>query len=106
MVWKLRCDCDKRIAVEINSQSLFLELKKFFEKQVENGIFIEEKNKAPFYVWKRGEIEKEYYASKWYRCKICGCLWEFEYPDFPAKGFVRKYENGIYTGKKVVEKKD
>lgn len=106
MVWKLMCDCDERIAVEINSQSLFLELKKFFETQVEKGIFIEEQKKVPFYVWKKGAKEKEYYASKWYRCKTCGCLWEFEYPDFPAKGFVRKYKNGVYTGKEVIDNKD
>ena len=32
-----------------------------------------------------------------YKCNVCGCLWEFEYPDFPAKGFVRKFENGKYA---------
>ncbi|MCM1501031.1 MAG: hypothetical protein NC124_21445 [Clostridium sp.] len=100
---KKMCDCDERIGVEIDSQSLFLKLKKFFETQVDDGIFIEEQVVEPFYVWKRGVIEKKHYASKWYRCKICGCLWEVDYPDFPAKGFVRKYENGIYTGKTVIE---
>lgn len=30
----------------------------------------------------------EWYANKWYRCNKCGTLWEFNYPDFPAKGFV------------------
>lgn len=103
MVWKLMCDCDKRFEVDINSQKLFFQLKKFFESQVKNGIFVEDEKKEPFYVWKKGRREQKYYATKWYTCKKCGCLWEFEYPDFPARGFVRKYENGIYTGKKVVE---
>ncbi len=39
----------------------------------------------------------KWYATKWYKCNSCGCLWEFNYPDFPAKGFVKKYENGKYT---------
>ena len=31
----------------------------------------------------------------------CGCLWEFKYPDFPAKGFVRKFADGIYHQKEI-----
>ena len=44
------------------------------------------------------EVKDEYkwYADKWYKCKCCGTLWEFRYPDFPAKGFVRKFEDGVY----------
>ena len=49
MVWKLMCDCDKRFEVDINSQKLFFQLKKFFESQVKNGIFVEdEKNHFMF----------------------------------------------------------
>ena len=36
------------------------------------------------------------YADKWYKCKCCGTLWEFLYPDFPMKGFVRKFPDGKY----------
>ena len=47
------------------------------------------------------EVKDEYkwYADKWYKCKCCGTLWEFSYPDFPAKGFVRKFEDGVYYPK-------
>ena len=39
-----------------------------------------------------------WYADKWYRCNACGTLWEFQYPNFPAAGEVRKFEDGIYPG--------
>lgn len=99
MVWKLECDCNERIGIEVDSIKIFKELKIFFDTQAEMGIFIEEKNKEPFYVWKNGKEEKKWYATKWYRCQQCGCLWEFDYPDFPTQGFVRKFENGIYYKK-------
>ena len=96
MVYPLDCDCDERIGIEINSWKLFQEMKSFFEGQVQNGIFVEEIPKQPYYIGKgvRGVIE--WYATKWYRCKSCGCLWEFDYPDFPTRGFVRKFPDGIY----------
>ena len=98
MVWGIKCDCEERIGIDINSQKLFEELKRFFEKQEKLGIMQEDEKKEPFYVWKEGKEEKKYYATKWYRCVKCGCLWEFQYPDFPAIGFVRKYADGIYVG--------
>ena len=75
---------------------LFQELKEFFDSQVKAGIFIEEDVKIPFYIWKGNGEEKEWYATKWYKCLQCSCLWEFDYPDFPASGFVRKFDDGIY----------
>jgi hypothetical protein len=29
-------------------------------------------------------------ADKWYRCQVCGSLWELVRPDFPTKGIFRK----------------
>lgn len=98
MVYPLKCDCNERIGIEINSMKLFKELKSFFEGQAQRGIFIEENPKLPFYTY-TGQGDKdtmEWYATKWYRCKCCGCLWEFDYPDFPSRGFVRKFPDGIY----------
>lgn len=96
-----QCDCDERIGIEINSYQLFQELKKFFEEQVRNGIFLDIPVKLPYfcgYGLKLEEVRDEYkwYADKWYKCKYCGTLWEFKYPDFPAKGFVRKFSDGEY----------
>ena len=45
----------------------------------------------------------KWYADKWYKCNVCGTLWEFRYPDFPTRGFVRKFPDGKYTGKEVVK---
>ena len=77
------------------------ELKRFFEKQVEDGIFCDVPVELPYfcgYNLKPEEVRDEFkwYADKWYKCKKCGTLWEFKYPDFPAKGFVRKFSDGEY----------
>ena len=98
----MKCDCDERVGIQINSMAMFEELQEFFSKQTEDGIFQKEEPSRPFYVWKSRSRTVEYYASAWYRCKVCGCLWEFEHPDFPARGFVKKYEDGIYTGTEIV----
>ncbi len=98
----MKCDCAERIGIQINSMALFEELQEFFSSQVNDGIFQKEKPERPYYVWKSTSQTVEYYATAWYRCRACGCLWEFEHPDFPARGSVKKYEDGIYTGTKTV----
>ena len=92
------CDCNERIGIKINSYDLFIELKNYFEEQTEKGIFKDVPVEKPYfqgYNLPLDEIRDEYkhYADKWYKCKCCGTLWEFKYPEFPAKGFVRKFEN-------------
>ena len=102
----IKCDCDERIGIEINSYQLFLELKTFFEEQVKKGIFLDVPVEKPYfqgYNLPLDEIRNEYkwYADKWYKCRSCGNLWEFKYPDFPAKGFVRKFKEGQYQTKET-----
>ena len=99
----IRCDCAERIGIEVKTWKEYEELKCFFEKQVKNDIFVEELAAQPYYIWKNRNRKIGYYATKWYRCRSCGCLWEFEYPDFPANGFVKKYSDGIYSGTTVIE---
>lgn len=91
MVSMITCDCEERIDTKINSVKKFDELKEFFNHQVAMGIFVEIPVAEPNYIGhdKNGKAI-EWYADKWYRCNSCGTLWEFEYPDFPAVGFVRK----------------
>ena len=101
----MKCDCEERVETEINSYQLFEDLKKFFGEQVERGIFLDIPVTEPYfcgYHLKSEDIKEDYkwYANKWYRCKDCGILWEFQYPDFPAKGFVRKFEDGVYHPQK------
>ncbi|MDR2977779.1 MAG: hypothetical protein LBV19_10920 [Streptococcaceae bacterium] len=91
------CDCSEREGVEINSYQLFLDLKAFFEGQTAKGIFEDIPVETPSYVgYSELSGPMEWYAEKWYRCKSCGTLWEFQYPDFPAKGEVRKFSDGVY----------
>ncbi|MDO5539030.1 MAG: hypothetical protein Q4F83_02995 [Eubacteriales bacterium] len=96
----IKCDCKERIGIEIKSYRMFDELKDFFEKRVTEGIFEDIPVEAPHYIGydSTGKAMK-WYANKWYRCKVCGVLWEFDYPDFPAIGFVRKFEDGVYGSK-------
>lgn len=96
----IKCDCDERVGIEINSYQLFENLIDFFRKQVEKGVFIDIPVEKPHYVgYDSNGKPHEWYANKWYKCKVCGTLWEFDYPDFPAKGFVRKFSNGKYRAK-------
>ncbi|XCP84985.1 hypothetical protein ABXS75_18470 [Roseburia hominis] len=96
MVCKLDCDCDERIEINITSIKELEKVKEFFSQQIKQGIFVEEIPQKPYYVWKERDRVKEWFATKWYRCLKCGCLWEVNYPDFPAKGFIRKFSDGIY----------
>lgn len=102
MAQQLKCDCCDRIATSVNSFKIFEELKAFFDNQVNKEIFKEITPEVPYYSWKNNDGKMEWYATKWYICNSCECLWEFNYPDFPAKGFVRKFPDGIYKPSKVV----
>lgn len=89
------CECNERTGTKINSFNLFEEIKVFFEKTVEAGIYTDIPVKEPYYIGKGNDGYKlECYADKWYKCNVCGCLWEFIYPDFPAEGDVKKFKNG------------
>lgn len=92
MGWELKCECKQRIAIKIDSIAILKEIESFFEEQQLNGIFSEIKPDKPYYSYKN----KLWYADRWYKCNVCGCLWEVVYPDFPAKGFVRKFDDGKY----------
>lgn len=96
MVRKISCECAERYDTKINTYALFGEIKHFFEEQVSNQVFEEIPVTTPFYIG-FSEIQTiKWFATNWYKCKVCGCLWEFNYPDFPTEGFVRKFEDGKY----------
>lgn len=96
MVRKIECECSKRYEAEIDTWKLFEEIKIYFEEQVSVGVYENVSVIKPYYVGKSDIQTLKWYADKWYKCKNCGCLWEFLYPDFPAHGFVRKFPDGVY----------
>ncbi len=96
MVYKISCECKKRFDADIDSIKLFEEIKEFFKSQVKIGVYEEISVQQPYYIGESALQTIQWYADKWYKCKVCGCLWELVYPDFPAHGFVRKLEDGIY----------
>lgn len=97
MVRKLECECAERYEAKIDSWKLFQEIKEFFEGQVALAVYEDVPVEKPSYVFISKTEKTEWYADKWYRCKNCGCLWEFTYPDFPGIGSVRKFPDGVYT---------
>lgn len=93
VVLVLQCDCEERIGVKINSVNQFGELKQYFNDQVKNGTFSDILVEKPYYEWSDWNgREVQWYADKWYKCNVCNIMLEFVYPDFPAKGFVKKYD--------------
>jgi hypothetical protein len=74
-------------------------MKEYFEQQVYLGIYEDATVISPYYVGKSDLQTLKWYADKWYICKICGCLWELTYPDFPADGFIRKFPDGAYKAR-------
>ena len=77
MVRKIRCECSERYEVEIDSYALFQEIKTFFESQAKNGIYFDIPVEIPYFIGHSDVDTLKWYANKWYKCKICGCLWEF-----------------------------
>lgn len=103
MVQVIKCDCNNRHETNINSISSLDNINTYFEEQVKKNIFKEISVEKPFYIWIKGKEKKQYFASKWYKCQVCGCLWEVDYPDFPSQGFVRKFEDGIYKERYIID---
>ena len=93
---QLTCSCKCFDEVTITTLKQFEQIKDFFKVLVDQGVFSEVVATQPYYSWRNGREEHHWYANQWYICQKCGCLWEFKYPDFPAKGFVRKFPDGIY----------
>lgn len=90
-VWeKVKCECTNISEGKITSIKQLEVVEKWLEQCVSDGIFIEEVPAKPCYIGYSGNREGKWYATKWYRCKICGCLWEWNQPDFPAAGFLRR----------------
>ena len=92
MVQIKKCNCDNLYETEINSLELFQELKEYFEQTVKQGTFNDIVVKKPYHVYESPENTIKWYAKKWYQCPLCHCIWEFKYPDFPAKGAIRKLD--------------
>lgn len=86
--YRKKCDCSERFDVEINTLNEFEKFMTFFLCKVNCGMFEEIPVAKPYYTWNH----LQYFANKWYKCTVCKCVWEFLYPDFPAKGHVRRIE--------------
>ena len=97
MVRGINCECADRFETKIDSFKLFEEIIIFFQEQVNKKIFDDFSDYSKIWYLDGGSERNIYRTTlKHYKCRACGCLWEFVYPEFPAYGFVRKFEDGKY----------
>ena len=60
----MKCDCAERIGIKINSYDFFIELKEFFEGQVQKGIFEDVPVEEPYYIgYSEGSDPLYWYAD-------------------------------------------
>ncbi len=86
-----QCECANRYEAVINSLALFEEINEFFQSGVERGVFEDAPISVPLERQDdHGRVFARWYPDKWYRCRVCGQLWAFIYPEFPALGNVYK----------------
>lgn len=87
MVWEL--NDSKKVYLKITGWKDFEDLKETINELVAKKL------------WREVSVTKQHYpgwyASKWYISTKTNCLWEIDYPDFPAEGFVRNFPDNIYT---------
>jgi hypothetical protein len=41
-------------------------------------------------------MEDEYQSRRWYRCRKCGCIWEYHIPCEKGGAWIRQFEDGKY----------
>lgn len=88
---QVKCECNQLHETEINSWDLFQEIKTYFLKKEEEGLYENIPVTKPYYIgYSNISGEHKWYADKWYKCNSCDTIWEIIYPDFPAKGKARK----------------
>lgn len=93
---KIGCECMARYEAKIDTWLKFEGVENFFNEQIALEIYEEIQVAKPYFIGVADSDTLLWYADKWYKCKACGCLWELNYPDFPAYGFVRKFDDGVY----------
>ena len=94
-----KCECDERYATLVDTLASIEEVEEFFNDQLEKGIFIDIKVEKPYHRFDNEKVHVKDFASKWYKCTVCGCLWEYDKPNYDIdhrQGFVRKFSDGVY----------
>lgn len=84
--------CCELISNQIISSSIqFEQIKSLFEKNDFKSVPV----RKPYY-------SLGSFADKWYKCRQCGRVWEFVYPEFPAKGHVRLVRVKLIMNQKLM----
>lgn len=89
----IKCECKNRYGTEITSLQMFEEINNYLLDCKHRNEYKEIIFKKPYCSF--GLFDKRY-ASKWYKCKCCGTLWEINYPDEKGGAWIRKFSDGKY----------
>ncbi len=94
----MNCVCKDIREKQILSARSLDDTIEMFNQGCKDGFLIPCPVDEPYHIGYVDDDDKKIisYATKWYRCKSCGCLFEVLYPDFPMPGFVRRFDDGIY----------
>ncbi len=93
---KRGCHCNLQDSAWITSEMEYNIINDFFSQQLENGIFKSIPIDSPYHIENSALGETQLYADEWYRCLVCGTLWELKKMTSTHKGFVRKFDDGVY----------
>lgn len=86
-----KCCCNSLHNQIVNSEAQFEKMKDFFNDNNYKSILVH----RPYY-------SLGWFADKWYKCRSCGRVWEFIYPDFPAHGRIRLIHMNIVMSKNMI----
>lgn len=81
-----KCCCNLISNQVIRTDIQFTQMKSFFEKNEYKSMY----------------VRRPYYVDKWYKCRQCGRVWEFVYPEFPAYGHIKLVHVKLKTNQKMI----
>ncbi len=92
----IKCKCDERLKSEHLSLDEAEEVETILSECVKKKLF---RKTHPLRIigYFRMEIDETVYRRrKWYKCRKCGCIWEYQMPDEKGGAWIRKFTDGKY----------
>lgn len=86
-----KCCCNLISNQVIRSSNQFTQMKSFFEKNNYKSMMV----RKPYYLF-------GCFADKWYKCRQCGRVWEFVYPEFPEQGHIKLVRVKLILNQKMI----
>ena len=90
------CECDEKLVSEHLSLDEAEEVETILSECIQKKLF---RKTHPLRIigYFRMEIDETVYRRrKWYKCRKCGCIWEYQMPDEKGGAWIRKFADGKY----------